>query len=212
MALKVIGSGFGRTGTMSTKIALERLGFGPCHHMVEVLSNPGQLRFWEAIAAGQHVEWEDVYEGYVSQLDWPGAAVWHEVQQAFPGAKVIHTERPAEEWWESYSRTIGMLFNDHPVPTLPAHLVPVLDVMKGWFVTKTFGPRIERESAIEAYRKNNERVREVIAPGRLLVFNPAEGWEPLCRFLKVPVPDDDFPRTNTRDEFWDLVGGRPEEG
>lgn len=40
MTLKVIGSGFGRTGTMSTKIALEKLGFGPCHHMVEVMENP----------------------------------------------------------------------------------------------------------------------------------------------------------------------------
>ena len=36
VGLKVIGSGLGRTGTLSTKLALEQLGFAPCHHMVEV--------------------------------------------------------------------------------------------------------------------------------------------------------------------------------
>ncbi len=40
MPLKVIGSGFGRTGTMSMKEALEVLGPGPCHHMIEVMENP----------------------------------------------------------------------------------------------------------------------------------------------------------------------------
>lgn len=210
MALKIIGSGFGRTGTMSTKKALEQLGFGPCHHMVEVMGNPEQLGHWAAIAAGQKVDWEDVYRGYNAQVDWPGAAVWHEVQLAFPDAKVIHTERPADEWWASYSRTIGKLFNLHPTGPLPPHLVPVFDVMKRWFVAETFGPRIERDSAIAAYCRNNERVRAAIAPERLLVFTPADGWEPLCRFLGVPVPNMDFPRTNSRDEFWDLVGGEPD--
>ena len=36
--MKVIGSGFGRTGTTSIKAALEQLGFGPCYHMEEVLA------------------------------------------------------------------------------------------------------------------------------------------------------------------------------
>ncbi len=44
-----------------------------------------------------------------------------------------------------------------------------------------------------------------IAPDRLLVFEAAQGWEPLCAFLDVPVPDQPFPRTNSREEFWEHV-------
>jgi len=96
MTLKVIGSGFGRTGTMSTKLALEALGFGPCHHMVEVMENPAQPAHWKAIAAGEAVDWDAVFAGYTAQVDWPGAAVWRETIRAFPDAKVVHTERPEE--------------------------------------------------------------------------------------------------------------------
>ena len=85
MSLKVIGSGFGRTGTMSMKMALEQLGLGPCHHMVEVMQNPAQPAKWKAVAAGQQVDWADVFQGYHSQVDWPGAAVWPQTMAAFPG-------------------------------------------------------------------------------------------------------------------------------
>ena len=87
MSLKVIGSGFGRTGTLSTKLALEQLGFGPCHQMVEVMGNPEQPAKWAAVAAGEDVDWEDVYEGYTAQVDFPGAAVWRQTTIAFPDAE-----------------------------------------------------------------------------------------------------------------------------
>ena len=91
MALAIIGSGFGRTGTMSTKLALQQLGFGPCHHMIEVVENPAQPAHWKAIAAGEKVVWAEVFDGYKSQVDWPGAAIWRETSVAFPDAKVLHT-------------------------------------------------------------------------------------------------------------------------
>lgn len=82
MSLQVIGSGFGRTGTASLKRALEMLGFGPCHHMEEVLANPAQVPHWQAVAAGEAVDWELVFAGYRSQIDWPGAHVWRELAAA----------------------------------------------------------------------------------------------------------------------------------
>jgi hypothetical protein len=94
MALKIIGSGFGRTGTASLKRALEALDFGPCHHMEEVFANPAQVPHWQAVAAGKPVNWDEVFAGYRSQVDWPGAHVWRELAAAYPHAKVIHTERP----------------------------------------------------------------------------------------------------------------------
>ena len=208
MGLRIIGSGFGRTGTMSTKMALEQLGFGPCHHMVEVMGNPAQPAHWDALAAGQDVDWSDVFTGYVSQVDFPGASVWHELSIAFPDAKVIHTERPQEDWWASYSATIGKFFAHRESLPLPPPVAAIFETMDKLLVKDVFGG-LDRERSIAAYRRNNEKVRATIPAERLLVFSPADGWEPLCRFLGAPVPSTDFPRSNARDDFWALFGGDP---
>jgi len=208
MGLQIIGSGFGRTGTMSTKIALEQLGFGPCHHMTEVMANPDQPPHWDALAEGREVDWADVFAGYSSQVDFPGAAVWHQLSIAFPDAKVIHTERPEEEWWASYSKTIGKFFALRETMPLPPPIAAIFETMDKLLIKDVFGG-LDRESSIEAYRRNNAKVREVIPADRLLVFTPADGWEPLCRFLGVATPAGDFPRTHARDEFWQHFGGEP---
>ncbi len=209
MALQVMGSGFGRTGTMSTKTALEMLGFDPCHHMIEVMGNPAQPAHWQAVAEGGPVDWHAVFDGYNAQVDWPGAAVWEQTALAFPEAKVLHNERPAGEWWNSFSGTIGKFFTIRSSIAMPPPIAAIFELMGGWFVTETFGPRIERETAIAAYRRNNEKVRDTIPADRLLVFTPTDGWEPLCRFLEVPVPQGPFPRSHARDEFWAHFGGEP---
>lgn len=209
MGLKVIGSGFGRTGTMTAKDALTMLGFGPCHHMFEVMQNPKQLPFWKALAAGDKVEWADVFEEYTSQVDWPGAHVWHETSIAFPDAKVIHTERPEDDWWNSFNGTIGKSFARRSELGLPPHIDEIFQTMSGWFLKETFTDFTDRTAAIAAYRCNNEKVRDTIPADRLLVYNVAEGWDPLCRFLEVPVPSTPFPHHNIRQEFWQHFGGEP---
>lgn len=209
MALKIIGSGFGRTGTMSTKLALERLGYGRCHHMFEVIQDPQQPAFWAAIAAGKQVDWNAVFDGYTSQVDWPGAAVWPQTLKAFPDAKVLHTERKEEDWWRSFSTTISKFFTMAPTMDLPPHIHDIFDTMSGWFVKNTFVDHTDRDSAIAAYRRNNKAVRDQVPADRLLIFDVADGWQPLCDFLGVPVPDTAFPRSNPRDEFWAHFGGEP---
>ncbi|MEI4263332.1 sulfotransferase family protein [Roseovarius sp. D0-M9] len=210
MTLKVIGSGFGRTGTMTMKQALGTLGFGPTHHMTEVMAHPEQLAHWKSIFAGQEVDWAEVYDGYGSQVDWPGASVWQEASIAFPDAKVIHTERPEDDWWASFNGTIGKYFALMDTIALPPHLLEIFEVTKAGLIEKTFADFTDRDSAIASYRANNARVREIIPADRLLVFNVADGWEPLCRFLDVPVPNTPFPRSHARDEFWAHFGGEPE--
>lgn len=210
MSLRIIGSGFGRTGTMSTKLALEQLGLGPCHHMIEVMHNPAQPAHWKAVAAGRPVDWAEVFAGYVSQVDWPGAAVWRQTAAAFPEAKVVHTERPEEAWWNSFSGTIAKFFALAPDLDLPPHVADIFRTMSDWFMRETFTDPLDRDCAIAAYRRNNRAVREMIPPARLLVFDVTEGWEPLCRFLGVAVPDTPFPRSHPRDEFWAHFGGEPE--
>jgi len=208
MGLRIIGSGFGRTGTMSTKMALEQLGFGPCHHMVEVMGNPDQPAHWEALAAGEEPDWAQVFDGYSAQVDFPGATVWHALSVAFPQAKVIHTERPEEDWWNSYSKTIGKFFEHRESLDLPPPIAAIFKTMDKLLVDGVFGG-LDRERSIAAYRRNNEKVRATIPAERLLIFTPSDGWDPLCRFLDAPVPATDFPRSNARDEFWAHFGGEP---
>jgi len=210
MTLQIIGSGFGRTGTMSTKLALEELGFGPCHHMVEVMERPEQPAHWAAIAAGRPVDWPEVFAGFKSQVDWPGAAVWPQTMHAFPDARVIHTERPEEDWWHSFSTTISKFFVNAPAMDLPPHIHAIFGTMSGWFLKDTFADHTDRDCAIAAYRANNRAVRETVPADRLLVFHVADGWGPLCDFLGAAVPDTPFPRSNPRDEFWAHFGGEPE--
>lgn len=209
MALQVIGSGFGRTGTMTMKLALSELGFAPCYHMVEVMQNPGHLAHWKAIFAGEPVDWGEVYAGYAAQVDWPGASFWREASIAFPDAKVIHTERPEEDWWKSFNGTIGKFFANADTIPLPPHIADIFTTMKAGLLPRVFGDYTDRDRAIAGYRANNARVREFIPADRLLVLDVAEGWEPLCRFLDVPVPPTPFPRTHAREEFWEHFGGEP---
>ena len=210
MALAVIGSGFGRTGTKSLKEALEQLGLGPCHHMHEIVTHPEQVAHWQAIAAGRPVVWDEVFAGYKSQVDWPGAHVWRELSVAYPEAKVVHTQRPAEAWWGSFSKTIGKLTAIYPQLPLPPH---IRDIMDAWMtmVGKTIfnGNTLDRDTCIAAYNRHNEQVRDTIPASRLLVFDAAEGWEPLCRFLGVAVPATAFPHHNLRADFWEVLGGEP---
>jgi Sulfotransferase domain len=201
MSLKVVGSGFGRTGTHSLKLALEELGFGPCHHMIEVIENPDQLPFWRQAAAGHLPDWDEVFAGYASCVDWPAARFWREIAAHYPGAKVLHSIRPQDKWFESIHATIypGLSgWPDAPAGRRRDHMEMAWRII----ADQTFGRRLDdRDHALSVYREHTEEVRRTIAPDRLLVFDVAEGWEPLCRFLGVPVPASDFPRSNTTAEF-----------
>lgn len=210
MALSVIGSGFGRTGTKSLKEALEHLGFAPCHHMHEIVTHPEQVAHWQAAAAGEPVDWNDVFAGYKSQVDWPGAHVWRELSAAFPDAKVVHTLRPAEAWWNSYSRTIGKLMTSYKQIPLPPHISAILDAWNGMVGDTVFSGRpADRDTCIAAFNRNTQQVRDTIPANRLLVFDVSEGWGPLCKFLGVPVPTTPFPHHNLRADFWEVLGGEP---
>lgn len=210
MALAVVGSGFGRTGTKSLKEAIEQLGFGPCHHMHEIVEHPEQVAHWQALADGHPVDWHEVFDGYRSQVDWPGAHAWRELANAFPEAKVVHTVRPEDDWWRSFSRTIGKLMLTYRQMPLPAHVTAILDAWDRLAGQGTFGGRLDdRATAIAAYRLRTAQVLEAIPAERLLIFDVAEGWEPLCRFLDVPVPATAFPHHNLRADFWEVLGGEP---
>ena len=208
MSLEIIGSGFGRTGTTSLKLALEHLGFGPCHHMEEILHNPSQVPHWQALTAGQTVDWNQVFAGYRSQVDWPGSHWWRELAAAFPQAKVIHSVRPADAWWKSFSSTINKLMAGYRDFPLPPHIRDMMQAAEEGFIRQTFGAQpISPETGIAAFNQRTADVQAALPASRVLVFDVSEGWEPLCGFLGVPVPDEPFPRLNSTEQFWQMVRG-----
>lgn len=194
---------------MSTKLALEILGFGPTHHMTEVFANPQQVSLWQSVVTGDDVDWAEIYKDYKSQVDWPGALFWYEASIAFPDAKIIHTERPEQDWWSSFSRTIGELTNVYQDMTLPPHITSILDTSIHGFEKRYLSRLSTMEEGIRAYRQNNQRVRDLIPKDRLLIFNVANGWHPLCKFLGVEIPEQAFPMVHPKEEFWDELGGEP---
>jgi len=203
MTLSVFSAGFGRTGTMSLKLALEELGFGPCHHMDEVLKNPeAQIPLWNAAYAGQP-DFEVIYRGYTAAVDWPTAAYWRELAAYYPEARIILSSRSAESWVNSISQTILTILN--APETWPEPARPWLEMVTDVVVRRSLGGRTDPEGLLAAFRAHEAAVKAAIPPERLLVFDVRQGWEPLSRFLGKPVPATPFPRTNTKEEFFRLV-------
>lgn len=191
MTLRVVGPGVGRTGTYSLKVALERLLGGRCHHMAEVLADRDrELERWGPVLRGEPVDWEEVFAGYVAQTDFPGAACWREISEAFPDALVVLSTRPAESWYRSAASTILQLDADHGSS-------PFQPLWDAWL-----GDRFDdRDAMMAAYERHNAAVRSSVPPDRLLEWSVGDGWGPLCDRLGLPVPDEAFPRTNTAAEF-----------
>lgn len=205
MTLKAISAGFGRTGTLSLKLALEELGLGPCHHMKEVLENgPVQVPLWHAVADGKP-DFAAIYKGYASAVDWPTAAFWREVAAAYPEAKIILSTRSAEGWYSSFSETIltSLLAKDNWPP--PA--VPWLTMVYKVVIDRSLGGRTDKDGVIAAFHAQEAAVKAAIPASRLLVHQAKDGWEPLCAFLGVPVPATPYPRTNSKEEFFQLMKG-----
>jgi len=209
MPLKIIGAGFGRTGTLSAYTALNQLGF-PCYHMFEVLenkNNKSHLDFWRCVGkaeSGMQHDWEQVFSRYTAAVDNPASCVWRELMVAYPDAKVLLTVHPrgAEAWYESTIETIYF--------TETAWQFKVLE----W--TTPFGRKMgdmchkliwqrahkgtmsHRRQAIAFYEQHIAKVKAAVPPERLLVYSVDQGWNPLCDFLQVPVPASEFPNVNDR--------------
>lgn len=196
MSLEVIGAGLGRTGTTTLKLALERLGFARCHHMTEVFRQPETAARWEDAAEGKPVDWESLLAGYRAAVDWPSCHFYREFARLYPNAKVILTVRDPESWFRSTQATI---FRPEHIRELEGRSLN--GIMKK-AIAPTFDGRLnDRDHAIAVYERHNAEVRRTIAPERLLVYDVASGWQPLCLFLGVPIPRDPFPHANRTEDF-----------
>lgn len=201
MGLQLIGAGLGRTGTLSLKAALERIGYGPCYHMMEVLVAPERGRHWLEQTPSGSYDWDTIFHGYRATVDWPAAAFWRELVERYPDAKVLLSLRDADRWYDSVMNTIYPVMRQGPPKRAPEILHDFHKMVYALIFEQTFEGRLEdRAHAKRVFVKHNQAVIDAIPPSRLLVYQPGDGWEPICRFLDVPVPDEDFPHLN--DTAW----------
>jgi hypothetical protein len=208
--MKVIGAGLPRTGTLSQKVALEMLGLGPCYHMVNVLSDLERASDWRRALDGK-ADWDEIFDGCNSTVDWPGSYFYKELVDAYPDAKVVLSLRDPERWVRSMRDTIwDTLYGDSVVGHLSAAREAVepnwrayIELMRDMWTRSGLIPRPdatddEMAAAMERY---HEEVQQTVPSDRLLVWGVEEGWDRLCEFLEVPVPDTPFPRLNESVEY-----------
>jgi hypothetical protein len=204
--MDVIGAGFGRTGTLSLKAALERIGFGPCAHMIPVLAQPELAELWHKAAKGDRESLDKALAGHRSTVDWPGTYFWRELVEQYPDAKVVLSVRDPEKWYASAYDTI---FQAASAPNPPAGMEAAIAMSHATVWDGTFEGRFaDRDFAIGVFTKHIENVRREVPAERLLEFEVAQGWQPLCEFLEVPVPDEPFPRLNDTAAFREMFAAK----
>ncbi|RKS71821.1 hypothetical protein BZB76_4631 [Actinomadura pelletieri DSM 43383] len=210
--MQVIGAGFGRTGTASLKAALERLGLGPCYHMSTVIAEPHRVRQWLDIGEGAPADWDEIFAGFQSALDWPAASYWRELADHYPDAKVILTVRDGERWYDSVASTIfARALAERRPPSLRRRLLRWLvarrspdfalypRMARATIFDRVFDGRIaDRDHVLTVFDRHITEVESTLPPDRLLIFDVSQGWSPLCDFLAVPIPDEPFPQSNER--------------
>jgi Sulfotransferase domain len=200
VTLSVVGAGLGRTGTLSLKLALEKLLGGPCYHMLEVFQNPGNIPVWHAAVREEPVDWGHLLSRYRAIVDWPGAAFWPELHRAFPDALVLLSVRDPQGWWQSADETIFPHIRTRPEGGPP--FMGEWHAMVSEMIESRFDGDIrDAASSQAAFERHNQAVRRAVAPERLLEWRASDGWGPLCEALGVAIPDEPFPRANTRDDW-----------
>jgi hypothetical protein len=206
MSLTVIGAGFPRTGTASLKTAFELLGLGKCYHMSEVFSRPDDWIAWTNAADGKPVDWDKVFDGFGATTDAPACHYYRQIADHYPDAKVVLSQRDADRWFESTQSTILSPAIMQRFSGLPPEIMTMMHKI-GWHPED---PEChDRDYMITRMTKHNEEVKRTIAPDRLLVFEAAQGWKPLCDFVGLPVPDEPFPHVNSTEEFKKMIASVP---
>ncbi|MCK2218520.1 sulfotransferase family protein [Actinomadura sp. ATCC 31491] len=218
MALRVVGAGLPRTGTTSLQAALTRLLGAPCYHMQEVFGRPDDAAVWRDACEGALPDWDGFLGGYAAGVDWPVSWFWRELSAAYPDALVLLSRREsAERWYRSMDRTVlegarrltrgGA---SAAPPQMLAHVTPeqgraLRDMIRALF-GGAFGDPDDPDQVIAAYERHLDEVRATVPAHRLLEWQPADGWEPLCAALGVPVPDEPFPHENTTADMQARMG------
>jgi hypothetical protein len=217
MSIKIIGAGFPRTGTTTLKKALETLGYKDTYHFKDLIANPKKLKYWKELENNGATNFEELFQGFKATVDFPGYPYYKILLKKYPDAKVILTKRDFESWYESTLKTVWkagpqtvlekivlltkMLFNAHLRDTFMC-----IKFMRKTYLKKQFNNNFSsKENAKEVFYKHIEEVKKHVPENKLLIYEVSEGWQPLCHFLELPVPKEDFPHLNKKENFHEMV-------
>jgi hypothetical protein len=213
--MKLIGAGLPRTGTLSQKVALEMLGLGPTYHMVNVIADLEQADLWKRALAGDG-PWDQIFDGFGSTVDAPGHYFYKELAEVYPDAKVLLSTRDPEKWRKSMEQTVWAFRNGSSTMRLMSDARGTVD--PGWasFIEMIDGLLWDEGGTLADCKDNadglpaamerwTEEVKANVPADRLLVWDVTQGWEPLCDFLELPVPDQPFPNLNDSKEFVERI-------
>lgn len=211
--MRLIGAGLPRTGTLSQKVALETLGLAPCYHMVNVLGDLDRAQVWRRALGGEE-PWQEAFDGFQATVDWPGSFFYKKLIDAYPDAKVLLSVRSADSWERSMHKTVwGLFYGDTLMGDLSSARARVdpqwhgfREMMKEmWLGSGLIKSASDPQLMTSAMERFNDEVRQTVPPERLLVWSAGDGWDPICRFLDLPVPNTPFPHLNDGDEFADRI-------
>jgi hypothetical protein len=223
MSIKIIGAGFPRTGTTTLKKALETLGYKDTYHFKDLIANPKKLKYWKELENNGNTNFEELFNGFQATVDFPGYPYYKILLEKYPDAKVILTKRDFEKWYESTLKTVWkagpqtvlakvtllakMIFNSKLRDTFKC-----IKFMKSTYLIKQFDHNFtSKENAKNVFYKHIEDVKTHVPENNLLIYDVAEGWQPLCAFLELPLPKEDFPHLNKKEDFHEMVKGMIKE-
>jgi hypothetical protein len=211
--MHVNGAGLPRTGTLTQKLALEKLGFAPCYHWVNLIADLDEVELWHRLLDGEELE-EQIFGGYGATVDWPGGFIHRELAARYPDAKVLLSVRDSRAWARSMHDTIWGVLYDHGSmahhlaaaqgfidPAMHAYTELMTDMLNR---AGLFGPapaRFDEDALVAGIEQHNAEVRAAVPAGQLLEWSPADGWGPLCEFLERPAPAARLPRVNDSSSF-----------
>eukprot|EP00092_Neocalanus_flemingeri_P023068 GFUD01025008.1.p1 GENE.GFUD01025008.1~~GFUD01025008.1.p1 ORF type:complete len:291 (-),score=62.41 GFUD01025008.1:245-1117(-) len=211
--LAVIGAGLSRTGTLSTRAALELLLGGPCYHgAVPIVEQPEHGEIWkEAFVTGSldPVLKGGVLKGFRAGVDYPFNCWYKELLVLHPSAKVLLTVREPKQWVASIRfihATMCSLATSFPYSSF-LYLMGVLNVdfikfaledSNGQSGELSEAIRGTEDQGVDFFNAHIQQVMSIVPPDQLLLFDVKDGWEPLCKFLDLPTPDMPFPHINDK--------------
>jgi hypothetical protein len=218
--MRVIGAGLPRTATTTQMVALEQLGLGPCYHMRDLMADlESGLAPWERAAEGAP-DWDAIFAGCNSTVDWPAARYYRELMEHYPEAKVLLSVRDGEAWVRSMRATVWGIFHGdtvlHHLSEARAAIDPLWQRFVALMTQMTWheqtgvlaGDTWTDEGLIAVMNRWNDEVVSSVPADRLLVWDPGEGWEPLCGFLEAEVPAEPLPHLNDTASFREgIIGG-----
>ena len=146
-------------------------------------------------AADGKPDWDLFLGDYGATVDYPACSFWRELADYYPDSKVLLSVRDATSWFESVNETIMSTKVQNFIKGSP------FGELNQRTIYNTLDFHMDDSDFMVSYfDRRNDEIREAIPNERLLVYQVKQGWEPLCEFLNLPVPDTPFPRVNTRDE------------